>query len=143
MRTEGVRNESYGRRHRHRRDAPVPSDESTSVAPSPSLARRAAVDVPHPQTNEEHHVHHPGPHPRRRQGRHRGGGHDTISEFRKHGTDMIDIKAGLASSAAQVIGSASADEGGNAVLHLGNGVNITLLGIGTEGLKADMFHIIT
>ena len=69
------------------------------------------------------------------------GGHDTISEFRKHGNDMIDIKAGLASSAAQVIGSANEDSGGNAVLHLGNGVDITLLGIHTADLKADMFHI--
>ena len=69
------------------------------------------------------------------------GGHDTISEFRKHGADTIDIKASLASSAAKIIASADEDSGGNAVLHLGNGVNITLLGIGTGELKADMFHV--
>ena len=55
--------------------------------------------------------------------------------------DVIDIKASLASSAAKIIDSATEDSGGNAVLHLAGGVNITLLGIGTEGLKADMFHV--
>jgi len=69
------------------------------------------------------------------------GGHDKISEFGKHGADTIDISSSLASSAAQVIGSATADPAGNAVLHLGNGVDITLLGIHTADLKADMFHI--
>ena len=37
------------------------------------------------------------------------GGHDKISEFRKHGADMIDIKASLASSAAKIIDSATED----------------------------------
>ena len=63
------------------------------------------------------------------------GGRDTIADFNKHGTDTIEIKASLASSAAKIIDSATEDSGGNAVLHLGGGVDITLLGIGTEGAE--------
>jgi Ca2+-binding RTX toxin-like protein len=69
------------------------------------------------------------------------GGRDTISEFRKHGADKIEIDAGLGSSIAQIIGSASTDASGDAVLHIGSGLTITLLGVGTGELKGDMFHI--
>ena len=69
------------------------------------------------------------------------GGRDTISEFRKHGADTIEIDAGLGGSIAQIIGSAGTDESGDAVLHIGSGLTVTLLGVGTGELKTDMFHI--
>jgi hypothetical protein len=74
------------------------------------------------------------------------GGRDTIGDFNKHGTDTIEIKANLGgggpASAAQVIASATADADGDAVLHIGKGLDITLLGVHTTDLKAGMFHMI-
>jgi hypothetical protein len=72
------------------------------------------------------------------------GGRNTIGDFQPD-ADVIEVKANLGGNglqtAAQVIGTATM-EGDAAVLHLGNGIEITLLGITPAELKADMFHMI-
>jgi hypothetical protein len=70
------------------------------------------------------------------------GGRDTIGDFHR-GTDLLEIKTDLTGlkTASQVLGTATADQDGNAVLHLGGGVDIVLLGIHTSDLKADMIHL--
>ena len=72
------------------------------------------------------------------------GGRDTIGDFRP-GTDLLEIKADLngngLKSASQILGTATADAEHNAVLHLGGGIEIVLVGIHTTDLKADMIHL--
>ena len=72
------------------------------------------------------------------------GGRDTIGDFRP-GTDFLEIKADLngngLKSASQILGTATADAENNAVLHLGGGIEIVLVGIHTSDLKADMIHL--
>src|SRR4051812_10261744 len=72
------------------------------------------------------------------------GGRDTIGDFHR-GADLLEIKTDLngngLKTAAQVLGTATANADGNAVLHLGGGIEIVLLGIHTTDLKADMIHM--
>jgi Ca2+-binding RTX toxin-like protein len=72
------------------------------------------------------------------------GGRDTIGDFR-YGADLLEIKTDLngngLKTAAQVLGTATTNADGNAVLHLGGGIEIVLLGIHTTDLKADMIHM--
>jgi Ca2+-binding RTX toxin-like protein len=71
-------------------------------------------------------------------------GRDTIGDFH-HGADLLEIKTNLngngLKTATQVLGTATANADGNAVLHLGGGIEIVLLGIHTTDLKADMIHM--
>jgi hypothetical protein len=72
------------------------------------------------------------------------GGRDTIGDFHI-GTDLLEIKANLngngLKSATQILDTATADADHNAVLHLGSGIEIILIGIHTSNLKADMIHL--
>ena len=72
------------------------------------------------------------------------GGRDRIGDFRP-GTDFLEIKADLngngLKSASQVLGTATTDADSNAVLHLGGGVEIVLIGVHASDLKADMIHM--
>ena len=69
---------------------------------------------------------------------------DRIGDFRP-GTDFLEIKADLngngLKSASQVLGTATTDADSNAVLHLGGGVEIVLIGVHASDLKADMIHM--
>jgi Ca2+-binding RTX toxin-like protein len=73
------------------------------------------------------------------------GGQDRIGDFHR-GEDIIEIRPNLngngLNSAAQIIQTATSNADGDAVLHLGGGVEIVLLGTHTSDLKADMFHMI-
>jgi Ca2+-binding RTX toxin-like protein len=72
------------------------------------------------------------------------GGRDRIGDFRP-GTDFLEIKSDLngngLKSASQVLGTATTDADSNAVLHLGGGVEIVLIGVHASDLKADMIHM--
>ncbi|EWY41273.1 hemolysin expression modulating protein [Skermanella stibiiresistens SB22] len=69
------------------------------------------------------------------------GGRDTIADF-QYGQDHLEIKANLNNNglktAAQVISTATANEDGDAVLHLGGGIEILLVGVQPSHLHADM-----
>ena len=58
---------------------------------------------------------------------------------------ILEIKADLngngLKSASQVLGTATTDADSNAVLHLGGGVEIVLIGVHASDLKADMIHM--
>lgn len=73
------------------------------------------------------------------------GGRNRIGDFNEHGADILEIAADLNGNglrtAAQVIGTATHDADGNAVLHLGSGIEIILLGLSASELKADMIHM--
>jgi hypothetical protein len=72
------------------------------------------------------------------------GGRDRIGDFRP-GTDFLEIKADLngngLKSASQIVGTATTDVDSNAVLHLGGGIEIVLIGVQASELKADMIHL--
>ncbi|HYI72816.1 MAG TPA: hypothetical protein VEX87_23895, partial [Skermanella sp.] len=72
------------------------------------------------------------------------GGRDRIGDFRP-GTDFLEIKSDLngngLKSASQILGTATTDADSNAVLHLGGGVEIVLIGVHASDLKADMIHM--
>jgi hypothetical protein len=67
--------------------------------------------------------------------------HDTIVGF-KNGIDVISIATGgSGSTAASLIASVTADNNGNAVLHLSGQHDVTLVGLHTSDLNTNMFLI--
>ncbi|UEM07052.1 hypothetical protein JL101_029050 (plasmid) [Skermanella rosea] len=73
------------------------------------------------------------------------GGRDIVADF-KRGSDLIEIEADLdgngLTTAAQVLGAAEADGSGNAVLDLGNGLEVTVLGLAPDEMTAGMIRMI-
>jgi Ca2+-binding RTX toxin-like protein len=76
---------------------------------------------------------------------HNAGGRDKVDDF-TIGTDLLEIKQNLNGNGlltgSQVLSTATSDADGNAVLHLGGGADIVLLGLTTSMLNKDMIVMV-
>ena len=58
-----------------------------------------------------------------------------------HPRQLADLNGNGLKSASQILGTATSDADSNAVLHLGGGIEIVLIGVHAADLKADMIHL--